>query len=245
MTDLFQQAMNPNSLPQPETLNIFEGQIEIDLKWVVLIRGQGRVPYDATRHAHLNPNIEISMRLHCTRQDGSNFLIERSMLAVDRRQPHWIEHTLPSLQALGVQREEDIHRKWARVEMVQAGTYTDKQGNEKQLTAMRVLELFDSAEEMLAADAVAPDEPAPTPAVQPAAARNGTKPSNGTPAVQQAREMALKQLPNIIAIAEQQGGDLRANVARLIETMPMFRQAGIGIDTPEVEDAISACTIPF
>ncbi len=89
MTDLFRQAMNPDSLPQPETSNVFEGQLEMDLQQVVLLRGQGRVPYDASLHRHLHPNIEITMRLHCRRQDGSSFLIERTMLAVDRRQPHW------------------------------------------------------------------------------------------------------------------------------------------------------------
>lgn len=242
-----------------ETSHFF-GQIELDMYDAVLLKGQGRVPYDATNpeHQQQRVNVAIEMSLHCETKDGRVFSVKRSMLAEDRRQPDWVKITLPSLQRLKVSDIADVHRKWAHIEVVKSGSYVDKQGETKDRTAMRVLALFDTEEAMLAArdafyerngNGTTSSSSTPTPTGSPARrnAPQPLKPDEQQPAAppppaaqgnDAAKKIALSMLPVLLKAAQQQGGDVRANLAAIIGGIPQFAEAGLTIDVPEIDAAL-------
>lgn len=262
-TDVFKRAMRASL---DESTHFF-GHLEIDMFDCVLLKGQGRVPYDPTNpeHQQQRPNVAIELALHCEAKDGRVFSVKRSMLAEDRRQPDWVKITLPSLQRLKVASISDVHRRWAHVEIVKAGTYVDKEGQVKDRTAMRVLALFDTEEAMVQARdrfyerssngtaSSSSNGSTPVPTGSPAR-RNVPEPlkpdeeqpaAPPTPAAQsgnpEAKRIALSMLPVLLKAAEQQGGDVRANLAAIIGGIPQFAEAGLTISSPEID----AMLIPF
>lgn len=265
--ELFKQAMGA-TLDQSEAYTggakHYFGKVELELSQVALIRGVGRVPYDASDPTQrgMRPSLEISISLHCKDRNGNPYTLNRTMLAFDRRQPDWVAVTLPSLQALGVVEPSSL-KPFAHCELVQTGAYTDRQGNEKRLTAFRFVALFSSEQEMNAArdqffserghanGAMA--QPAPqahtngnghTPkpvatVAQPApqARTNGATGNSGRAAVL-----------NVVATLWKTAlhtDDPPATLESLMQGIPVVKAAGITIDDPEVQAWIARDHIPF
>ncbi|NJL06353.1 MAG: hypothetical protein HC911_15890 [Chloroflexaceae bacterium] len=276
-TNLFAQAMGVTGTSEagPSVASHYFGEVDLDLQQVALIRGVGRVPYapDDPSQRGLRPSLEISISLHCEDRNGTPYSLRRAMLAMDKRQPDWIEVTLPSLQALGVGEPSDIHGKFAHVELVQTGTYTDRQGVLKRLTAFRFVELFGTELEMHAArdlhfadranghangaTVAAPKPPqartngnghtpkplAPVAAPKPAQARASV--ATGTPVAGNSDRAAALKVAETLWQTALHTDDPVGTLETLMKDVPVVKQAGITVEDQAVQEWISRDLIPF
>lgn len=181
----------------PSSIRTVFGEVQIDTWFCVLVKGEGKIPFDRGVHSTDARRTAIDLTIIPTKGD---YNIVRNIIAESN---DWAKIIKPSLQTLNIDLRA-INGKFVRVEMVPAGKYTDKQSGEtKERTMPKFVTVYPDMDTCLAAadeffnkpgGGQAAAAPAPAPA---APAGDGANPAE--------RETAAKFLPALWKMA---GGDL-------------------------------------
>ena len=185
----------------------FYGQIQIDTWPCVLVKGQGKVPFDATQHSEDQRCTALEINVSPLAGSRANFTITRSIIA---QSPEWYKFIWPSLKALGLKNPKDAVGKYCKLERVPNGKkYRSKRdGEERDEMVMKFLALYATEDACRAAyeadtgqklgPSTLSDEPIP-----------GFEDvrANAAPADDPQRKMAISFLT---AIAKQHKGDMDA-----------------------------------
>lgn len=186
--------------------NAFYGQISLDMWPCVLIKGQGKVPFDPTRDPEDNRRTAVDIAITPLAGSRAQFSIVRSIIA---QSPEWYKHIWPSLKALGLTNPKQAVGKWCKLERVPTGkTYrSNRDGVERDELVIKFLALYDTEDECRAAyeadtgqPASASDDDEPIPGFEDVR-------TNAAPAEDPQRKMAISFLQ---AIAKQHKGDMDA-----------------------------------
>lgn len=217
--DLLDDVMTPSYQEGPKT---FFGRFDVDVHHVALIKGVGKVEFDPNQHKAEQRCTAIDISI--AQLGPGRPPIERSVIAESKE---WAKLILPSLQALGVT-VRALVGKYVRVESIPTGqTYVNANGETKDRTTLRFVEVFDSFEACQEASDVywatrrigQADTPAPT---------------NGTGGDAE-RETAKKFLP---ALWKKAGGDVDA-FGTLLAGNPIVSRH-FDLSSPEVAELVAA-----
>jgi hypothetical protein len=228
-------AMNATVEAQSRTKDYFV-ECEIDTREVVFQQVDSRwqlVDYDANNPEHKNPDVEITFHFYGTSRDGNTYSIDRTMQARSRKRPDWTKVVRPSLTALGItDPTTQVHKHWVHIELVKVGEYTNKEGEQKDLTTPRFIEVFESREACeTAAEAFWNERrnggDAPT--------RNVPQPIMEEEKEHPQRAMLVTLLPAMWTAAQQQTDPAKA-FQQMLEANPLMKDAGITMTSPEVID---------
>lgn len=165
MTSPYEAAMKPANKPAEHVSHKFGYCFHVDAREVALVKGQGRVAFDA--RVHKNPSIETTIQIEHFKPDGTNYTIKQTELNWSKQ---W-QITRESLDALGVTDLRNIKNQYVEYEWVGIGeSYTDKDGNQRERQGIRFIRTFNNREECEAAERefYSPRTPVAGPAVAPA-----------------------------------------------------------------------------
>jgi hypothetical protein len=202
----------------------FFGMVEFDMWFCGLVKGQGKVPYDASQHKQRFTAID--MVISPLSSSGATFNTERHLIAESKE---WAGTILPSIKALGLTPRE-LHQKWVHYELVPTGKYT-KNGEEKTLTTPKFLAYYNTEEEAEAAmiakyNSAGDEDPMVNTNTEPVEIH---PPSNGNE-----KAIAEKFIPVLVAQAK---GDM-ASLANLIANNALVAKY-FNINSPEVLEALT------
>lgn len=124
---------------EENTSRVYHGQITVDSWFCVLEKGIGRRQFDANTDKVADRKTCIQMFLQPVSIARFTDVVQRDMVAEFGKD--WLKITRPSLAAVGHDLRS-IHNQWVEVELVPYGTYTNKAGEEKNLTAFRFTRVF-------------------------------------------------------------------------------------------------------
>lgn len=131
----------------------FYGELSVECWFCALVKGQGKVPYDANIHDRRSTAIDIAVVPLAEHNMTNTF--ERQTLDWAR---DWARITWPSLKVLGVTSLRDIKSgKWCKFTWTGTGEkyrVKDEDGNEgeeRERTGFKFLALYDSEDECRAA----------------------------------------------------------------------------------------------
>lgn len=245
----FDVAMNP-----PKPTSEWYGQIMVNAWFCALQKGIGKIAWDPNvvdaNGQPLRRYTCIDLSLQPITSGDQVYPIERSVLA---EFGEWVDICLPSLKDLGITNLQALNNTWIRCEMVATGrTYTNQNGETKEATTFKFLQVFADENTCRAAYAAAhggngggsvnaaPGGTYTTSAAAPAA------PANGNSAKE--RETALKFLKPYVQNAwKKSGGDLdkaRAELAPMLANQALLAKY-FTVDSPEVTDLLAAEAAPF
>jgi len=131
---------------------IYFGQVFALSDFVYISKGEPKVLFDEGRHPADKKFTQIKIDGVCHRADGSEYTINREMIAEFGRE--WAGIVLPSLKVAGVH-PRDLDERWASWEMVNTGRsyHSNTTGEEVQATTFKFRAIYDSEEECRAAEA--------------------------------------------------------------------------------------------
>jgi len=230
MNDPFEAASHAAPLP-----NEYYGQVEVDAWFCVLVKGQGRVPFDPQQHSIDQRRTAIDMAVIPLAASGLNFPIERKMLAESKE---WRNIVWPSLKALGFNSLKEVNGAWVKVELVGTGRkYTNSAGEEKEATTFKFLAVYDNEETCEAAYLGMGIMPQTEATPMPQEAHQASPQSNPEreTALQFARvivQQALKAHPNDVEAAKKQAAQQMAG-------MPVVSKF-FTVESPEIAALFSA-----
>ena len=185
----------------------FYGQIQIDTWPCVLVKGQGKVPFDSTQHSEDQRCTALEINVSPLAGSRANFTLARSIIA---QSPEWYKFIWPSLKALGLKNPKDAVGKYCKLERVPNGKkYRSKRDSEERdEMVMKFLALYATEAECSAAYAsdtgqkLGPSSLSDEPTLGFEDAR-----ANAAPADDPQRKMAISFLK---AIAKQHDGEMDA-----------------------------------
>jgi len=226
---------------------MYFGRLEAAVKFVALVKGQGRVDYvegqvDPNTGKAIRRNTGIDLALICTGREGDEYRVERNAIAEFGEWPTLI---LPSLTAIGATLR-DLPGKWAQVELVPTGRrYTNKSGEEKESTTFSFVRIFGTEAEMNTVKAAyyAGDQDAvnAAPVNAPAAAQPPTSGDAGKATALQFARVFVKQAMS------KTNGDVAAALALLgpmLAAQPVISKH-LTAESPEVLEMLSEAAMPF
>lgn len=203
------------------------GQAHVEARFVGLVKGQGKADYDA--QVHKQRYTEITIRVDPLENSGRTFFDRREMLGEfgDFSKIVW-----PSLRRLGCQSARDLHGRWCKYELVETGTYTNKNGEARTSTTFKFCEFYADEAACAAAYRQYLDERfTVTGAEDNGAAAVDMSPRAGAGAQESAeRETARLFLG---ALVKQYAGN-RAGLAQAIAGMPIISKY-FTVDSPEAQ----------
>jgi hypothetical protein len=234
MNNAMANAMNATTEPQSRTKDYFV-ECEIDTREVVFQQVDGKwllFDYDAGNPDHKNPDVEITFHFYGTSRDGNTYSIDRTMQARSRKRPDWTKVVRPSLTALGItDPTTQVHKHWVHIELVKTGEYMNKEGEQKDLTTPRFIEVFESREACEAAAEAFWEERRNNGSGHDVQTRNAPQAVEEHPQ----RAMLITLLPAMWTAAQQQS-DPNAAFQKMLEANPMMADAGITMTSPEVTE---------
>lgn len=122
--------------PKPQESAFFGQVVVIDRSDWKLVKGQGRLPFDAIYDDQQDRVRGITIQIECEKRDGGKFTIDTGknpLLEIDKS---WHGFTLKSLQKLGVPLSQ-LRTAFVQVKRVETGeTYTAQDGTPKPRTAL-------------------------------------------------------------------------------------------------------------
>lgn len=244
VVDPWQAALEATEPPQ-----IMFGEILLDLFFCALVKGEGRVLFDPTKHAPGQRRTCVKVGVYPLQETGLTFAVEREFIA-EIANDGWLKVTLPSLRDLAVTDLKAVNGKYAQVELVKYGSY-QKDGETKEKTAPKVLVLYpDQATCLAAYDETVRDRAVAngTPidelneqlfgATPTAAKSNGS--TNGTN--DQERNTALAFLPAIIRTCRHDGNENKGiDITKLEQQIKSnsLLSKHFTIDSTEVTEAVN------
>lgn len=183
----------------------FYGQVHIETWPCVLVKGKGKVPFDAGQHSEDQRCTALEITVTPLAGSRANFTLVRSIIA---QSAEWYKRIWPSLKALGIKNPKDAVGKWCKLERVPTGkTYrSSRDGQERDELVMNFLALYATEDACRAAYESDTGHKADTDAdgVGPIPGFEETR-SNAPPADDPQRKMAISFLT---AIAKQHKGDM-------------------------------------
>jgi hypothetical protein len=195
-----------------------------------LVKGQGKVPFDAEQHRVEDRRTAIELIITPLADQRASFTLQRSIIA---QSPEWYRYIWPSLKALGLTNPKEAIDKWCKCEQVGTGrTYRNSAGEEREARTVKFLALYDSEDACRAAYYAdtgqvpgngATDEPIP-------GFDDAPDPAADDPQRQTARAF-------IETLAKQHKGDLAA-IRKAVVNIPMITQHY----PPESEDFAQVVT---
>lgn len=191
------------------------GQVKIDTYFAVLVKGMGKVPFDAGQHNADQRVTAIDMQIIPLAEMNISFEISRNLIAESKE---WASIVLPSIKALGISARE-LNNKWVHVTRKPTGsTYTSKRDNQQYPeTTFEFLAVYPDEAACRAAYQAAGGSAGTAPAQQ---QQSSSAPSNGD----KERETALKFLKVIVdnsARGQTDPAVITSTVAANIANMPM------------------------
>lgn len=157
----------------------FFGYVQTDVWFCMLVKGQGKIPFDAQVHDTQKRCTAIDIAIHPLPDSPAKFAVERGMIA---ESAEWVKIVMPSLKALGTDLR-GVNGKWAQILQVPTGQkYVNKEGIEKERTTIKFIAVYNSEAECAAAanqffqrrsDGTTATEPAPASAPAVSAPANG------------------------------------------------------------------------
>lgn len=126
----------------------FYGELSVECWFCALVKGQGKVPFDANVHDRRSTAIDLVVMPLSDHNITNAF--ERSTLDWAR---DWTRITWPSLKALGITSLRDVSKgKWCKFAWQTTGEkYRANGGEERERTAFKFLALYNSEDECRAA----------------------------------------------------------------------------------------------
>lgn len=126
----------------------FYGELSVECWFCALVKGQGKVPFDANVHDRRSTAIDLVVMPLSDHNITNAF--ERSTLDWAR---DWTRITWPSLKALGITSLRDVSKsKWCKFAWQTTGEkYRANGGEERERTAFKFLALYNSEAECRAA----------------------------------------------------------------------------------------------
>jgi hypothetical protein len=116
--DPYNSADNATLRPQA-----YYAMVQSDAWPCVLIKGKGKVAFNAQEHKVGDRVTAIDISLQPLAEQNVNFPLVRNMIA---ESPAWIKIVMPSFKALGLASARELNGKWAKVEMVPSGRKYEK-----------------------------------------------------------------------------------------------------------------------
>lgn len=126
------------------------GEILFDVWFGVLEKGVGKTPYDPQQHSPAQRRTVVKVDVVPLVETGLTFAMEREFIAEFPRDG-WLQVTLPSLHALNVTDLQAINGAFVKVEIAKYGSYVNKDGEQRDRTAPKLLAIYDSREACLEA----------------------------------------------------------------------------------------------
>lgn len=211
----------------------YYGQIQIDAWHCVLIKGQGKVPFDPQQHSVDDRRTAITISLLPLAEQNVQFDLARDLIAESRE---WAGIIWPSLKALGLTSAREAQGKWAKMQQVPSGRkYRNAAGEEKEATTFKFLALY-------------PDEAACRAAYLAETGRNGNTSSEDSapmPVAGGNGPNATHDLdvarPFIVAFAKQNGYDLERTKAAC-RSQAIITKA-IDVDSPEFAQIVAEAMV--
>ncbi len=224
--DPFETASNVTLRPRD-----YYGQIQIDAWHCVLVKGQGKVPFDPQQHSVDNRRTAITISLLPLAEQNIQFDLARDLIAESRE---WAGIIWPSLKALGLTSAREAQGKWAKMQQVPSGRkYCNTAGEEKEATTFKFLALY-------------PDEATCRAAylAENGKSGNGNGPSASTPTstTPSNSDHALKvAIPFIQAFAKKEQYDLERTKAAC-RSQAIITKA-IDVDSPEFAQIVAEAMV--
>jgi hypothetical protein len=210
---------------------IFYAQIQCDAWFCVLVKGEGKVVFDAAKHPIEQRRTAISLSLAPIAEQQVQFPLIRQMIAESKE---WAGIVWSSAKQLGIKSAKELNGKWAKVEIVPAGgNYTNKQGETKDRTTFKILAIYPDE-----AACRASYHSAGAPPVDPEAANGHTAAAPATNGNPKEREAALAFLKVLVPQWCAKGLDPDA-VARGIAANPVIARH-FTIESEEVVNLMMA-----
>jgi len=216
--DPFETASNATLAPRT-----YYGQIQIDAWHCVLVKGQGKVPFDRQQHSPDDRRTAINISLLPLPEQNVQFELARDLIAESRE---WAGIIWPSLKALGLTSAREAQGRWTKMQQVPSGRkYRNAAGEEKEATTFKFLALY-------------PDEAACRAAYLAETGRNGNGSGEGnTPAPSNTTHDLDVARPFIVAFAKQNGYDLERTKAAC-RSQAIITKA-IDVDSPEFAEIVA------
>lgn len=230
--DPWQTAMDP-----PKPSSEWYGQMRVNVWFCAPVKGVGKVPWDPNS---LDPNTGNPARRYTAIDLALAPLSNQAMEDITRGMlaefAEWPDIVLPSLKDLGVFNLQNLNGAWVRCEMVPTGrTYTNQNGETKEATTFRFLQLF--PDEKACREAWKSGSPAPAAqAQQPALANGNNRRETAVKFLKPYVQNALKQAGNDVDKAREILAPMLANQKLLAEFFT--------VDSPEVLDLMTEA-MPF
>ncbi len=230
--DPFDVADNPPPPPPP----VFYGQVQMDVWFCKLVKGQGKVPFNPNTDRIEERRTAVKVMLLPLPEQNVTFDVSREYVA---EFGPWPKITLPSIKNLGLSARE-LDGRWVKLEQVPEGrTYVNQNGETKESTTFKFLAVYPDEAACRTAylqDSISGPEPAPatnqavTPVTPPAAP---VQPPNNNSSNKE-RETALKFLE--LAVKQANGDPVVA--AEKIQAWPLVVKY-FPPDSPETLKVIS------
>ena len=133
--DPFDAATNATLAPRS-----YYGEIRVEAYFCVLIKGTGKVPFDATQHKPEQRCTALDIELIPLSDQNVSFAVRRETIAESRE---WAGIIWPSLKALGLTNAREADGKWGKLSQVPSGRkYRNSAGEEKEATTFKFLALY-------------------------------------------------------------------------------------------------------
>lgn len=209
----------------------YYGQLQLDIWFCALVKGQGKVPYDPQIHKQRATAVNIS--LLPIAEQNVNFELRREIIAESHE---WAGITWASLKALGLTSTRDANNRWVKLIQVPSGRkYRNSSGEEKESTAFKFVALYadeSACRSAYLSETGKADEDEAGPAQAPLAA-------------EEPNQKLKVAVPFIEAFAKQHNYDLE-KTKTACRPQPMIANA-VDIDSPEfaqivLDAAIKAVT---
>ncbi len=137
------------ALETPTQERHFFGIATVDSYFCVLQKGVGKRLFDQSNDPISDRRIAIKLSIECAKRENGTYTIDQDCLNFERA---WVDHTLPSLQKLGVTDLRALNGKAVHAKRVPTGEkYINKAGEQKEKSAVVFIELFDDTEACSAA----------------------------------------------------------------------------------------------
>ncbi len=219
--DPFAAADNPQVRPAE-----YYGKLEVDAWFCALMKGQGKVPFDASLHPIDQRRTAVDLHIIPLAGMNMNYPLTRGVIAESKE---WAAVVWPSLRNLGVQslRELKDSERWCKATVKPTGRTYQSNGVTKEATTFEFLALYGTEAECEAAWRGTTDwldEPAPA--------------TNGNGNEQREKETALAFAKILVKQATSQG-----ELAQRLAEFPLVSRF-FTVDSPEIQE-IAGELAPF
>lgn len=137
-----------DELDNPKTMtfeNVYYGQVSLEARPVVLVKGLGKVDFDPAVHAEDQKRMAVEVEINALAEMNLTFVPRRETIA---SASDWVLTMLPSIKVLGVTSMQ-MNGTWAKVRTVAQKnwdgspmTYTARDGSTKERTTFEFVAIY-------------------------------------------------------------------------------------------------------